>query len=75
MKTRTLLVLLCVSFQVHAWDNGLALTPTMGWNSYYHFGPNISETMIKRIADAMDTNGMRAAGYNFNIFMSFFYIL
>ena len=28
-------------------DNGLGLTPPMGWNSWNHFGCNISEPLIK----------------------------
>jgi len=28
-------------------DNGLGLTPQMGWNSWNHFGCNISEALIK----------------------------
>jgi alpha-galactosidase len=59
------ILILGIFLQSMAWDNGLALTPTMGWNSYYHFGDNISEDLIKRIADAMDTNGMKDAGYNY----------
>ncbi|HEV2435521.1 MAG TPA: NPCBM/NEW2 domain-containing protein [Verrucomicrobiae bacterium] len=45
--------------------NGLALTPPMGWNSWNHFGCNIDEGMIKGEADAMATNGMKAAGYQY----------
>lgn len=47
------------------WTNGLALTPPMGWNSWNHFGCNIDESIIKNEADAMATNGMKAAGYQF----------
>jgi alpha-galactosidase len=45
--------------------NGLALTPPMGWNSWNHFACNIDESIIKSEADAMATNGMKAAGYQF----------
>ncbi len=41
----------------------LALTPPMGWNSWNCFGPNINEELIKEIADAMVSTGMRDAGY------------
>jgi alpha-galactosidase len=41
----------------------LALTPPMGWNSWNCFGPNINEKLIKEIADAMVTTGMKDAGY------------
>ncbi|MGH7991920.1 MAG: glycoside hydrolase family 27 protein, partial [Limisphaerales bacterium] len=51
----------------NAWGltNGLALTPPMGWNSWNHFGCNIDESLIKSEADAMATNGMEAAGYQY----------
>jgi alpha-galactosidase len=45
--------------------NGLALTPPMGWNSWNHFGCNVSDATIRSMADAMATNGMMAAGYQF----------
>jgi alpha-galactosidase len=45
--------------------NGLALTPPMGWNSWNNFGCGIDEWMIRRMADAMATNGMKAAGYQY----------
>jgi alpha-galactosidase len=48
-----------------ALTNGLALTPPMGWNSWNNFGCNINEGIIRSMADAMATNGMKAAGYQF----------
>ncbi len=48
-----------------ALDNGLARTPPMGWNSWNKFGCNVSETLIKGIADAMVSSGMQAAGYEY----------
>jgi len=49
----------------HAWDNGVALTPPMGWNSWNKFGCNVSEEMIKSMTDAMVTSGMKDAGYQY----------
>ncbi|MFQ5823999.1 MAG: glycoside hydrolase family 27 protein [bacterium] len=49
----------------YALDNGLALTPPMGWNSWNKFGCNVSEDLIKEIADAMVETGMRDAGYQY----------
>lgn len=43
----------------------LALTPPMGWMSWNQFGPDISEDLIKQIADAMVASGMRDAGYQY----------
>ncbi len=48
-----------------AWDNGLALTPPMGWNSWNKFACNVSEDLIKGMADAMVSSGMKDAGYQF----------
>jgi alpha-galactosidase len=47
------------------WDNGLALTPPMGWNSWNKFGCNVNEDMIKGMADAMASSGMKDAGYQY----------
>lgn len=46
-------------------DNGLARTPPMGWNSWNHFGCNVSALLIREVADAMAANGMRDAGYQY----------
>jgi alpha-galactosidase len=42
---------------------GLALTPPMGWNSWNKFGCDVTEQMVKDMADAMVKSGMRDAGY------------
>jgi len=52
-------------FSGRALTTNLALTPPMGWNSWNHFGCNVSDATIRGIADAMATNGMKAAGYQF----------
>lgn len=46
-------------------SNGLALTPPMGWNSWNKFACNVSEDLIKSMADAMASNGMKDAGYQY----------
>jgi alpha-galactosidase len=43
----------------------LALTPPMGWNSWNKFACNINESVIRSAADAMDTSGMKDAGYQY----------
>ncbi len=48
-----------------ALDNGLARTPPMGWNSWNKFGCNVSETLIKQMADAVVKSGMKDAGYEY----------
>ena len=43
----------------------LALTPPMGWNSWNKFGCDVSEDLIKEMADAMVESGMKDAGYEY----------
>jgi alpha-galactosidase len=47
----------------HRIANGLAMTPPMGWNSWNKFGCNVNEGIVRRVADAMVSSGMRDAGY------------
>ncbi|MDQ6903090.1 MAG: glycoside hydrolase family 27 protein, partial [Bacteroidota bacterium] len=44
---------------------GLAPTPPMGWNSWNTFQTNISDTLVKGIADVMVSSGMKDAGYTY----------
>ncbi|THG04786.1 hypothetical protein TEA_029614 [Camellia sinensis var. sinensis] len=46
-------------------DNGLGLTPQMGWNSWNHFQCNIEEKLIKQTADAMVSTGLADLGYKY----------
>src|SRR3989440_7478197 len=48
-----------------ALDNGLARTPPTGWNSWNHFGCDVSAQLIKETADAIVASGMRDAGYRY----------
>ena len=48
-----------------AGDNGLAKTPPMGWNSWNHFEKKVNDQVIRETADAMVSNGMKAAGYTY----------
>ncbi|MGD0814790.1 MAG: glycoside hydrolase family 27 protein [Verrucomicrobiota bacterium] len=43
----------------------LGRTPQMGWNSWNKFQGRVSEQLIRETADAMATNGMKAAGYQY----------
>ncbi len=45
--------------------NGLAMTPPMGWNSWNKFACNVNEQVIRATADAIASNGMKAAGYDY----------
>jgi alpha-galactosidase len=73
MKTTPPLLLVAVLFlsaTLFAQDKpspsaGLALTPPMGWNSWNKFGCNVSQDMIKGMADALVKSGMKDAGYQY----------
>ena len=45
----------------------LALTPPMGWNSWNKFPCDVNENMIREIADAIVSSGMKDAGYKYLI--------
>lgn len=40
-------------------------TPPLGWNSWNTFGEKIDENLIKEMADAMVSTGLRDAGYEY----------
>ena len=48
-----------------AGEDGLALTPPMGWNSWNKFGCDVTEGLIKETAAAMVSTGMKDAGYRY----------
>lgn len=47
------------------YNNGVALTPPMGWSSWNLFRNKINENLIKEIADAMKDSGLAEAGYQY----------
>ena len=48
-----------------ALDNGLGLTPQMGWNSWNQFACNVTEDLIKHAADRMIDLGLDKLGYKY----------
>src|SRR5690242_1786853 len=40
-----------------------ATTPPMGWNSWNHFGRDVSDADVRAAADALVSSGMKDAGY------------
>ena len=49
------------------------LTPLMGWSSWNTMAFNVTESIVLSVAEAMHTNGLQAAGYNYvNIDDGFF---
>jgi len=43
--------------------NGLAKTPPMGWNSWNKFRDQVSDKLVREVADGMVRNGLKDAGY------------
>jgi alpha-galactosidase len=48
-----------------ALNNGLAVTPPMGWNDWNAYGCNVSEQLVEQTALAMHNDGLQAAGYQY----------
>ena len=46
-------------------DNGLALTPPMGWNGYNHYVRDVTAAIVEAQARALVSSGMRGAGYQY----------
>lgn len=60
-----ILIITClISYSIQI-DNGLGLTPAMGWNSWNFYGCNINEEVIKKTADLMVSKGLKDAGYEY----------
>jgi alpha-galactosidase len=59
-----LILLNAFSLNAQKFEN-LAQTPPMGWNSWNKFACNVSEKLIKNIADAMVSSGMKDVGYTY----------
>lgn len=60
----SLLILTSLFSAVSALNNGLALTPQMGWNTWNHFGCGISEDTILGAAKALVSSNLTGLGYN-----------
>jgi len=66
---RWLIVISCFSVLCQALEAqkfaGLALTPPMGWNSWNTFACHVDEALLRQVADAMVSSGMKDAGYQY----------
>lgn len=66
MKALALIVSMLIGNMLFCQTNtNLAPTPPMGWNSWNFFEAEVSEQILKEIADAMVSNGMKDAGYQY----------
>ena len=48
-----------------ALDNGQAVKPQMGWNSWNHFGCNLNEATVRSTAQALVDSGLAKSGYTY----------
>lgn len=62
MMTLILLAMSTLPF-VRSLDNGLGLTPAMGYNTWNDLGKKLNEQTLRTRADAMVDSGLRDAGY------------
>jgi alpha-galactosidase len=60
-----LLTLALLFGSLKALDNGLGLTPAMGWNSWNKYGCDINEQVIKSNAKRMLDLGLDRLGYKY----------
>ena len=70
MKVHLTIAILLLAFIRYGFSQNtdeIALTPPMGWNSWNQFEGDITEDIVKEIADAMVETGMKEAGYEYII--------
>ena len=64
--TSLIIFIYIFSFQkIFSLDNGLGLTPQMGWNTWNKFGCNINEQLIRDTIDTLNSSGLLEAGYKY----------
>jgi alpha-galactosidase len=59
-----LLLVAGLAVSARAWNNGVASTPPMGWNSYDSYNWNVNEAQVKANADYMRDN-LRQYGWQY----------
>jgi len=65
---KKLVVVFLVLFSINTFSQkfeGLAETPTLGWNSWNTFATDINEELVKGIADKFIELGLKDAGYEY----------
>ena len=61
-RTSRWLLLAAVASSAAGLDNGLAITPPMGWRSWNLFGPNVNQALMERIMEGMVSKKRRVDG-------------
>ena len=59
------LYIISVTASINALDNGLGLTPQMGWNSWNHFHCKIDEKIIRETIVALSNSPLSKVGYEY----------
>ncbi|EIN04737.1 alpha-galactosidase [Punctularia strigosozonata HHB-11173 SS5] len=67
MLTWSIALIVTSAAVARAYNNGLALTPQMGWNTWNHFGCDISEDTIVSAAQAFVSYNLTQYGYEYII--------
>ena len=65
MGIMKLLVVIFSIVSIKSVNNGLGLTPQMGWNTWNKFACNINEQLIKETIDQFISSGLVDAGYKY----------
>ena len=66
MEKINFIFLLTIIFKAgYCVDNGLGITPQMGWNTWNKFQCNISEQLIRDSIDALNSSGLIEVGYKY----------
>ena len=59
------IILIASMVHVQGLDNGLGLTPQMGYNTWYDLTCSLTEDLVRETADAIKTSGLDKLGYSF----------
>ena len=63
--TAASLLLLSLALPTLALDNGVGLTPALGWSTWNTFQGAVSAELLRASADTMVSSGLRDAGYEY----------
>lgn len=58
-------IVLALLAPAHAGAAQIARTPPMGWNTWYAFGCKVSDAIVRAQAQALISDGLKAAGYQY----------
>lgn len=65
MFVQVFLFIFCLVSQAHGLNNGLGLSPPMGWNSWNHYHCNVTDKDLRNQADAIISKGLDKHGYEY----------